>query len=84
MKYPAVTKSKDPFHNKFSFRGASDRSDGSLLVVVDNDADTRALGAGTELDLGALLESNFGELEGAVEAGEISLLDGDSGGDLLA
>jgi len=43
-------------------------------VVINNDADTRPFGTGAELDFGALGQSCLGELEGAVEAGQVTLL----------
>lgn len=56
-------------------------------VVVDNDTDTRALGASSELHLGSLDEGGLGEGERTVEAGKVTLLLGGgvfAGGNLLA
>lgn len=53
--------------------GAATGPRGGLLVVVDNDADAGALGAGTELDLGALDEGGLGVAQRAVEAREVAL-----------
>jgi hypothetical protein len=43
-------------------------------MVLDNDADARALGARAELDLGPLGQGRLGEGEGTVKPSEISLL----------
>lgn len=52
-----------------SLAGTSSRSG----VVVDDDADARALSTGSELDLGSLDEGGLGECQRTVEAGQVSL-----------
>lgn len=42
-------------------------------MMVNNNANARALSACAELNLGALRQGNLGEVEGTVEAGKVSL-----------
>lgn len=63
---------------------------GGSRVIVDNDANARSFGTGSELDLGSLDESGLGVGERAVKARQVTLflrsaLGGrDAGCDLLA